>query len=76
MTNLEKAKATQDYLSEYGEFAKIINKDQEDASKIFAGLHTRLTSTQTLPHTQHPQHHIALLQPDTQPTPKNRGRGK
>lgn len=38
MTNLEKAKATQDYLSEeYGEFAKIINKDQEDASKIFAG---------------------------------------
>lgn len=37
MTNLEKAKATQDYLSEYGEFAKIINKDHEDASKIFAG---------------------------------------
>ena len=37
MTNSEKAKATMDYLSEYGEFAKIINKDHEDASKIFAG---------------------------------------
>lgn len=37
MTNLEKAKATQDYLAEYGEFAKIINKDHENASKIFAG---------------------------------------
>ena len=34
MTNSEKAKATLDYLTEYGEFAKIINKDHEDASKI------------------------------------------
>ena len=37
MTNLEKSEVTQDYLAEYGEFAKIINKNKEDASKIFAG---------------------------------------
>lgn len=37
MNNLEKAKITQTYLEEYGEFAKIINKDKEHASKIFAG---------------------------------------
>lgn len=37
MDNLEKAKVTQAYLEEYGEFAKIINKEDEYASKIFAG---------------------------------------